>query len=81
MPNVYVEARPKERPNDGPIEDYVVEDRANHVLSHSRTKARPLPGPARKATGLSSPRSRTSARKNRTTGDLPRIETHRRCTD
>jgi hypothetical protein len=39
MPNVYVEARPKGRPNDGPIEDYVVEDRANHVL--------PLQGPKR----------------------------------
>jgi hypothetical protein len=33
MPNVYVEARPKGRPNDSPIEDYVVEDRANHVLA------------------------------------------------
>jgi hypothetical protein len=30
MPNVYVEARPKGRPENSPIEDYVVED---HVLA------------------------------------------------
>jgi hypothetical protein len=32
MPNVYVEARPKGRPENSPIEDYVVEDHADHVL-------------------------------------------------
>ena len=29
MPNVYVEARPKGRPENSPIEDYVVEDHAD----------------------------------------------------
>jgi hypothetical protein len=33
MPNVYVEARPKGRPENNPIEDYVVEDHADHVLA------------------------------------------------
>jgi hypothetical protein len=33
MPNVYVEARPKGRPGNSPIEDYVVEDHADHVLA------------------------------------------------
>lgn len=31
MANVYIEARPKGRP-DRPIEEYVVEDHADHVL-------------------------------------------------
>jgi hypothetical protein len=33
MPNVYVEARPKGRPEGSQIDDYVVEDRADHVLT------------------------------------------------
>ena len=33
MPNVYVEARPKGRPETSPIQDYVVEDHADHVLA------------------------------------------------
>ena len=32
MPNVYVEARPKGRPEGSAITDYVVEDHADHVL-------------------------------------------------
>jgi hypothetical protein len=31
MPNVYVEARPKGRPENSPTEDYVVEDHADHL--------------------------------------------------
>ncbi len=38
MPNVYVEARPKGRPEGSPIEDYVVEDHADHVLSSHKTQ-------------------------------------------
>jgi hypothetical protein len=38
MPNVYVEARPKGRPDDSPIEDYVVEDHADHVLRTFNTQ-------------------------------------------
>lgn len=33
MANVYVEPRPKGRPEGAPILDYVVEDHADHVLA------------------------------------------------
>jgi hypothetical protein len=33
MPNVYIEARPKGRPEGSAVEDFVVEDRADHVLA------------------------------------------------
>jgi hypothetical protein len=72
MPNVYVEARPKGRPENSPIEDYVVEDHADHVLAGSRTKARPSPGRTRKAISRSSPGSATSAtRRIQITGEPP----------
>jgi hypothetical protein len=38
MANVYVEARPKGRPEGSPIDDYVVEDHADNVLHTSRTQ-------------------------------------------
>jgi hypothetical protein len=38
MANVYVEARPKGRPEGSPIEDYVVEDHADHPLATFRTQ-------------------------------------------
>ena len=38
MPNVYVEARPKGRKEGDPIDDYVVEDHANHVLATFKTQ-------------------------------------------
>jgi hypothetical protein len=38
MANVYVEARPKGRPEGAPIEDYVVEDHADHVLFTSKSQ-------------------------------------------
>lgn len=39
MANVYVEARPKGHPEGTRIEDYVVEDHADHVLFTSKTQA------------------------------------------
>lgn len=39
MANVYIEARPKGRPAGDPIEDFVVEDHADHVLHSSKTQA------------------------------------------
>jgi hypothetical protein len=36
MANVYVEARSKGRQEDSPIDDYVVEDHADHVLHTDR---------------------------------------------
>ncbi len=38
MPNVYVEARPKGRIEGGRIDDYVVEDHADHVLAEFKTQ-------------------------------------------
>jgi hypothetical protein len=48
MPNVYVEARPKGRPEGSSIEDFVVEDHADHVLGTFKTKKRST-GPERTA--------------------------------
>ena len=36
--NVYVEARPKGRAEGSPIEDYVVEDHADHVQATFKTQ-------------------------------------------
>jgi hypothetical protein len=38
MPNVYLEARPKGRPEGTAIEDYAVEDHADHVLATFKTQ-------------------------------------------
>ena len=38
MANVYIEARPKGRPEGSAITDYVVEDHADHVLGTFRTQ-------------------------------------------
>jgi len=38
MANVYIEPRPKGRPEGSPINDYVVEDHADHVLAAARTQ-------------------------------------------
>ena len=38
MPNVYIEARPKGRSEGTPIQDYVVEDHADRVLSTHKTQ-------------------------------------------
>ena len=39
MANVYIEARPKGRPEGTGIDDYVVEDHAAHVLAEFKTQA------------------------------------------
>jgi hypothetical protein len=38
VPNVYIEARPKGRPEGEPIDDNVVEDHADHVLQTFKTQ-------------------------------------------
>jgi hypothetical protein len=38
MANVYVEARPKGHPEGSNVDDYVVEDHANHVLGTFKTQ-------------------------------------------
>ena len=50
MANVYIEARPKGRREGELINDYVVEDRADHVLAAFKTKRGQSPGQRAKAT-------------------------------
>ena len=38
MANVYIEARPKARPEGSHIDDYVVEDHADHILATFKTQ-------------------------------------------
>ncbi len=38
MTNVFIEPRPKGRPGGSHIDDYVVEDHADHVLHTSKTQ-------------------------------------------
>jgi hypothetical protein len=38
MANVFVEARPKGWPEESAVEDYVVEDHADHVLHTVKTQ-------------------------------------------
>jgi hypothetical protein len=38
MANVYIEPRPKARREGDPIDDYVVEDHADHVLATLKTQ-------------------------------------------
>jgi hypothetical protein len=38
MPNVYIEARPKGRPEGSAVEDFVVEDHADHELAAFKTQ-------------------------------------------
>lgn len=38
MANVYIEARPKGRPEGSPIDDYVVEDQNDQVLGTFKTQ-------------------------------------------
>ena len=38
MTNVFVEPRPKGKPEGAPIEDFVVEDHADHVLATFKTQ-------------------------------------------
>jgi hypothetical protein len=38
MSNVYIEPRPKGRPKGDPIDDYVVEDHADHLLATFKTQ-------------------------------------------
>ncbi len=38
MPNVYIEPRPKGRPEGSHIDEYVVEDHADHVLATFKTQ-------------------------------------------
>jgi hypothetical protein len=55
MPNVYVEARPKGRPEGIPIEDFVVEDHADHALGTFKTQKEKKTGGLRTSLCFSEP--------------------------
>jgi hypothetical protein len=38
MPNLYNEVRPKDRPQESPSDDFVLEGHADHVLASFKTK-------------------------------------------
>jgi hypothetical protein len=54
MSTVYVEARPKGRAEGSPINDYVVEDHADHVLATFKTQREAINGRRRTAIQLTS---------------------------
>jgi hypothetical protein len=54
MPNVYVEARPKGRPEGSAIEEFVVEDHADHALARFKTQQEAIAWSKQTATPLSS---------------------------
>jgi hypothetical protein len=54
MPNVFIEARPKGRPEPSPIEVYVVEDHADSVLKTFKPSTRRSSGRGSKVIILSS---------------------------
>jgi hypothetical protein len=55
MPNVYVEPRPKGRPEGSHIEDFVVEDHADHILASFKTQRKRSIGRKARGTLLLSP--------------------------
>jgi hypothetical protein len=59
MANVYVEARPKGRAEGSSVEEFVVEDHADHVLGTFGTSEKQLIGPRLRARILSLPASGT----------------------
>ena len=77
MTNVYVEPRPKGRHEGDPIEDYVVEDHAGHVLGTSKRNTKLSPGRGRTGTRLMLLASGTSTTRNgQTTGEPLRTLRH-----
>jgi hypothetical protein len=50
MANVYIEARPKGHPEGTVVVDYVIEDRAEHLLGTCRTQEEALSGRGAKVT-------------------------------
>jgi hypothetical protein len=57
MPNVCVEPRPKGRPEGSDIEDFVVEDHADHILASFRTQQKAIDWAKARGTLLLSPGS------------------------
>jgi len=68
MPNVYVEPRPKGRPEGSHIEDFVVEDHADHILASFRTQREAIDWA--KARACSSCRSGPTSERQEETGSL-----------
>ena len=73
MANVYVEARPKGRPEGSRIGDYVVEDHADHVLGTFKTQREAIEWAKGGAIIPLSPASGTSTtRRSLITGGQPK---------
>lgn len=74
MPNVFVEARPKGRPDDHPVEDYVVEDHADHVLHTTKTQREAIDWAKKQGHTplVARVRGISTIRKSRTTGAPPK---------
>jgi hypothetical protein len=66
MVNVCIKARPKGRPENRPVEDFVVEDHADHVL-HAKSSAR-LNSENRRPNALVAVSCSSMTRRNRITG-------------
>jgi hypothetical protein len=69
MANIYVEARPKGRPEGDPIDDYVVEDHADHVLATFKSQHEAIAW-AKKNGHMPSCCSRSAPQRQETTGSL-----------
>ena len=86
MSNVYIEPRPKGRPEGDPIDDYVVEDHADHLLATFKTQREAIewakknghtPLVARVRQRLTTGVRRSEAVRNRITNRVPGEETRR----
>jgi hypothetical protein len=76
MANVYIEARPKGRPEGSHIDDYVVEDHADHVLGTFKTQREAIDWAKKNGHSPLVARVRhLNVRKSRTTGGRPRSGT------
>ena len=75
MANVYIEPRPKGRPEGSHIDDYVVEDHADHVLATLKCNTKPSTGRKRTAIRrMSLAYAMSTTRKKPITGVRPRAD-------
>jgi hypothetical protein len=75
MSNVYVEARPRGRPDHSPIDDFVVENHADHVLHTAKTQLEAITWAMKEGhsplVGWSPGSGTSTTRRSRTTGGPP----------
>jgi hypothetical protein len=71
MANVYIEPRPKGRPEGTHIDDYLVEDHADHALGTFKTQGKQSTGRKRTATHRTSPAFATSTTRKKPITGVP----------